>query len=828
MPQPSPVRLAIRRALLCASLGVSTLPCLAQAADAVHSSIGYDLTLPAGSLDAALTALSRATGLNIAFAPGDLTGKSTPGLKGRFSSDTALRQLLAGSGLAAVAQPNGGYRLIPVPASAPDATVMLEPTSVVGAGLGATTEGTGSYTTGGTTIGGKTQRTLRETPQSVTVMTKQRMEDQNLSSLTQVLEQTTGITVVGGNDSKNEIYSRGFLVRSIQVDSGAPMLRNEAYDTFPDMTAFDHVEVLRGSDGLFGGTGDPGGSINLVRKRALPYNQLKVSQSAGSWDNYRSEIDLTGPLGFDGALRGRVAMSYEDKQYFYDNADSEKHVVFGTLEADLTPDTLLTLGGTYEWRDMDGYWDRGLVRYKDGTPLNTSRSTSLAADWSANNYKRTDYFARVEHALNDNWKVSSSYTKTKFDSTQDIGEVKSSITQGVADGGTFSRFIRGYSNEQDLFDINLAGKFEAFGLQHEWLVGADYSEVKRTYSDHTDLSTVSDINVPFDPTTDDAGSMPKPAKPGIYYYNPDWNQRKSGAYTTLKAQLAEPLYLTLGARYSDYRDYVRTVVPSFGSDTPVKESNRGVITPFGSLVLDVSEQWSLYTSYAEIFQPQTAYKSPSGAPLDPIEGETYEIGTKGELFGGRLNLSSALYYTKRLNEAVSMGDGFYAASGEAISKGLDSEISGELAPGWQAMVGYTLNFNEQRSGNTTSNNGKPSSSQTPKHLFKFFTTYQLPGDFERWKVGLGATIQSANYKSGTVQQRLPDGGLSTAEAYSFEQPGYAVWNSLVEYKIDSHWTAQLNANNLFDKTYYQTVDSTAGGNWYGTPRNYMLTLRGAF
>ncbi len=814
--------------MLCASLGLGAAPCLALAATPGHSQASYDLALPAGSLDAALTALSRATGLNIAFSPADLAGKYTSGLQGRFSSEQALQHLLAGSGLYAQPQDTGGYRLVPIQGQVDTRPVALDPTNVVGSGLGASTEGTGSYTTGSTSIGGKTQRTLRETPQSVSVMSQQRMADQNLTSLTQVLDQTTGITVVGGNDSKNEIYSRGFVIRSIQVDGGAPMLRNEAYDTLPDMTAYDHVEVLRGSDGLFGGTGDPGGSINLVRKRALPYNQLKVSQSAGSWDNYRTEIDLTGPLAFDGALRGRVAMSYEDKQYFYDNADSEKHVVFGTLEADLTPDTLLTVGATYEWRDMDGYWDRGLVRYKDGTPLGTSRSTSLAAEWSANNYERSDYFAKVEHAFSDNWKANTSYTRTKFDSTQDIGEVKSSITPGVADGGIFSRFIRDYSITQDLFDTNVSGKFEAFGLQHELLLGADYSQVSRDYADHSDLTTPSDINVPFDPSTDDAGSMPKPATPGIYYYNPDWNQRKTGAYATFKAQLADPLHLTLGARYSDYRDNVRTVVPSFNMDSRVKESNRGIITPFGSLVLDLDAQWSLYTSYAEIYQPQTAYQSFSGAPLDPIEGETYEFGTKGELLGGRLNVSSAIYYTKRLNEAVSVDNGFYEASGEAISKGLDSEISGELAPGWQAMVGYTLNFNKQRSGNTTSNNGKPTSSQTPKHLFKFFTTYQLPGDFERWKVGLGATIQSDSYKSGTVQQRLPDGGLSTAESYAFEQSGYAVWNALVEYKIDQHWTAQLNGNNLFDKTYYQTVNSTDGGNWYGAPRNYMLTLRGTF
>ncbi len=522
-----PLRLAIRQALFCSSLGLATLP-LAHATDSASTATRYELVIPAGSLDAALIALSRSTGLNIAFTPGDLAGKYSAGLRGSFSSQQALQQLLVGSGLQAMPQ-DSGYRLIPASEPLPLGAVALDPTNVTGtANLGEQTENTGSYTTGTISTGGKTPRSLRETPQSVSVMTRQRMDDQHLTSLTQVLDQTTGITVVGGNDTKNQIYSRGFVIRSIQTDGGAPMLRNEAFDTLPDMTAYDHVEVLRGSDGLFGGTGDPGGSINLVRKRALPFNQLSISQSAGSWDNYRSEVDLTGPLGFDGALRGRVAMSFEDKKYFYDNADSEKHVIFGTLEADLSPATLVSIGGTYEWRDMDGYWDRGLVRYKDGTEIGTSRSRSLAADWSANNYKRTEYFAKVEHALDDNWKLKASYTKSKFDSTQDIGEVSAAVDPNT-NQTTFKRFIRGYNNQQDLFDANLSGTFEAFGLTHELLVGADYEEVMRSYSDDSDLSQVSDINVPFDITTGDAGAMPKPRTPPSYYYNPDWNQRKSGA-----------------------------------------------------------------------------------------------------------------------------------------------------------------------------------------------------------------------------------------------------------------------------------------------------------
>lgn len=200
MTRPAPLRLAIRQALFCTSLGLATLP-LAHATDSASTATRYELVIPAGSLDAALIALSRSTGLNIAFTPGDLAGKYSAGLRGSFSSQQALQQLLVGSGLQAMPQ-HSGYRLIPASEPLPLGAVALDPTNVTGtANLGEQTENTGSYTTGTISTGGKTPRSLRETPQSVSVMTRQRMDDQHLTSLTQVLDQTTGITVVGGNDS---------------------------------------------------------------------------------------------------------------------------------------------------------------------------------------------------------------------------------------------------------------------------------------------------------------------------------------------------------------------------------------------------------------------------------------------------------------------------------------------------------------------------------------------------------------------------------------------------------------------------------------------------
>lgn len=808
------------------------LPGALPTAVAASASASVSLQLDAQPLDRALVQLADAANVRIIFNSGDVASVRSPALHGTYSLSQALNRLLGGSGYTWKMLDENTLVLEKAPLSG--SAVELGTTNIDASTLGNTSEGTGSYTIGAAQIGGKSEQALKDIPQTVSVVTRQRMNDQRLTSLNQVLEQTPGITLTGGNDVNTTILSRGFALTNIQTDGGASSLRQQSYDTLPDMTAYDHVEVLRGSDGLYGGTGEPAGTINLVRKRALDHNQLTVQTSAGSWDNYRQEVDVTGPLGFDGKLRGRVAMSYEDKKYFYDRADSEKHVVFGTLEADLTPDTLVTVGGTYEWRDMDGYWDEGFPRFTTGDPLKMSRSTSLAADWSTNNYKRTEGFFKLQQQLNEDWKFNTSYTKTKYDTTQNQGQIEGPIDPTVVAGGTYQRFIRDYSNDQDLLDTNVQGKFNAFGRQHEWLIGTDYTQSRRTYADHSDYSTA----VPIDPFDGSIGSAAEPGKPSLYYENPSWVARKTGVYTTLKAQLADPLKLIVGARYTDYNGFNRTVVPSFDSDVTRGGKESGIITPYGGLVYDLNDAWSVYTSYAEIYKPQTEFLDSSFAPLKAITGNTYEIGTKGELFNGRLNLSSALYYVKRENEAIqdfsgsapgSQNNCCYSASGQIVSKGIDTEISGELMPSWQMFAGYTFNINEQTKAADGTSNGKPISTQTPKHLFKFFTTYQLPGELERWKVGLGATIQSDNYVSGSVQRRLGDGTLSpSVDDYNFTQSGYAVWNSLLEYRVDEHWTASINANNLFDKKYYQTVESSSYGNWYGAPRNFMLSVRGTF
>jgi len=323
------------------------------------------------------------------------------------------------------------------------------------------------------------------------------------------------------------------------------------------------------------------------------------------------------------------------------------------------------------------------------------------------------------------------------------------------------------------------------------------------------------------------------ATPRVYSPN---TQEQYGLYSRLTLQVADPFRFILGGRLARYhfeQTYKNAGVVQ--SEIDMREPTRFV--PYAGAIYDLDDQWSLYTSYSKIFKPQQSYlKGPvtSSQTLEPLEGKTYEFGLKGELFDGRLNTGAALFYTKRENGAVQDPD--YAAEsvlwggsccylnqGEVISKGIELEASGEVMKDWNVMASYVYNNNRNKTDSVAF------SSITPKHQVKLWTTYQLPGQLDDWTVGGGVNLQSATYVSGTAS-RIDGAGavVETGIPFDYSQSGYAVYDAMVKYRVDDHWSLTLNANNLFDKVYYQTVASTVNGNFYGDPRNYMLTLRGEF
>lgn len=791
--------------LLAVALGAQ--PTFAQAEQAVSYQIS------AGSLTQALNRFAAEAGVTVQFSPELTRGLDSLGLRGTYSAEQGLAALLAGSGLEALRRGDGVY-VLSRRTSKPGNAVELGATTITGEGLGATTDGTGSYTTGAVTIG-KSAQPIRETPQSVSVMTRQLMDDKNLTTLDKVMSKTPGITFSQRNFGAHVFQSRGFVLgeESYLMD-GVP---GQAYTVTgwlpPDMAVYDRVEVLRGATGLLVGAGNPGGAVNLVRKRPTAVPTFSVTARAGSWDNYRLDLDGSGKLNDAGTVRGRAVAAYEDKGSYIDEKDSRTPLLYGIIEADLAEDTTFTTSFRHQTGKINGYSIFGLPRYNNGNSLDLPRSTALVQDWNSHETEMNEVFAEVAHRFNDSWSATTSFTHSEGKIDQAIAYARGAVNPVTNAGSSFRGIeFRRLDINSNGVDSHLDGAFEAFGLNHQLTVGANWSRQKiNDKAADIYLAPWVPINV-FNP---DHHSIPKPVRPE-WNSNNDLDDERYGIYANARLHLSEPLSLVLGARVSWYNydfDYTLNDAPDYSA----KET--GQVTPFAGLIYDIDQNWSWYASYADIFMPQSSYVDFAGSPLKPAVGTNYETGIKGELFDKRLNLSLALFYIKQEDAFYvdpdgahtcpsNMNDVCYLSGVIQRSKGVDIEASGEVLPGLQVMAGYTYN-------RTYSSGADRLSSETPKHLAKVTTRYTLPGEWNRLTIGAGVTTQSG-YDN------------ETWDGFKYGSSGRAIWDARVAYKLDSHWTLSLTGENLGDRKYYLAADGTDRANIYGDPRSYVMTLRGDF
>ena len=381
---------------------------LAQADTAGVVTNTYDI--PAGPLGASLNRFAQQAGVAIVFQSHNLEGLTGPGLKGTYSVEAGFDQLLRGSGYRVV-KGDQVYALEPAPTAT--GAVELGTTQVSANQLGTVTEGTGSYTPGTIATATRLVLTPRETPLSISVVTRQVMDDFGLNSIDDVMRHTPGITVSTYDSERTNYYSRGFSIVNFQYD-GIPTLRDTQYSagqTLTDMAIYDRVEVLKGATGLLTGAGGPGGTINLVRKKPTSVFQGHIELGAGSWDKYRSEVDVSGPLTETGNVRGRAVAAYQQEQSFMDHYERKTSVFYGILEFDLDEDTLLTVGADYQDNDPKGSgWSGSRPIYdRAGNTISLPRSFNNGAKWSKwEQYSRTA-FATLEHTFDNGWVAKGQY-----------------------------------------------------------------------------------------------------------------------------------------------------------------------------------------------------------------------------------------------------------------------------------------------------------------------------------------------------------------------------------------------------------------------------------
>lgn len=785
--------------------------------------------IPAGDLDRALSAFGRQSGELLSVDASLTQGRSSAGLNGRYGNGEALSRLLAGSGLEAFRSEGGVWRLRKAPEAQHGAATLTAVTVSAAALRNATTEGSGSYASSEVSMA--RGQSLREIPQSVSVITRRQMDDQNMMTLDHVMAYMPGVTTggLGLGGRGNTYYTRGLSADNIQLDGIAgsglmPSGINMEGANIASMAMYDHVEVLRGADGLYGGLGDSAGTINLVRKRPLRQRQAKFSATAGSWDNYQTEADLSGPLALDGKLRGRIVFARKDARYFTDNAKSRSDLVYAIGELDLGERTLLTVGGNYS-HERGTPQGGELTRNGDGSDPGFKRSASLIAPWSTFAKENTAAFAELHHEFNDAWQANASinYGKTRN------SRYYAAINQ-AADNAHVRLRGAGYPEENGSWDVNLKGRGELFGHAYDLLLGADGASTSRDYDFRNHFTYAGDAynrSPVLDPRHVDWSLYPKPpsfARSSLGHLE----EKQRSTYGRVKLELVDDLHLILGGRYADYEyEYTNTSYDTAGQATSSSLSRydeHGIFTPYWGLVYDLNANWTAYGSVAKIFRSQaSAFKGPppGSTAIDPLEGRNYEIGIKGELAGGRFTTALALYRLERTGQSArdtrydywSSGTGLsccFINKGEVVSQGLDAEIQGEILPRLHVSASYVYNrIRDKTDGDVAYN-----TTVAPKHLLKLWSRYQLPGEWSRLSVGGGATAQSRTYAEGS--------------GFYYRQGGYALLNLFAQYQVDRHWQLGLNLNNVFDRKYYASIIDPTYGNYHGEPFNWTLSLRGNF
>ena len=808
LPSRSRLAIAMQAVLLGGAVLAAAQPFSLSVAAPLSAQRSFDV--PASNLEEALNHFAQQANISLPYDPQLVRNKQAGAIKGRFDVAQALQQLLQGSGLTATEGANGVWTLYPLTSNA-DGKVQLQATSVTGLALSGTTEGSHSYTTGQTSTATKLPLSLRETPQSVTVITRQQMSDQGLGSIAQVMEQTPGITVMHDDSERYNFYSRGFTLDNFQYD-GVPtsdFTTNTNGLGMRDMAIYDRVEVVRGATGLMSGVGSPSGAVNLVRKRPTKEFQGAVSGSGGSWDRYRSEVDLSGPFTENGSVRGRVVAAREDGRSFIERYSSIKDVFYAIGEADVTDDTTLYAGVDYQQINSNGSSFGQLpLYYSDGSRTHFKRSMNPAAKWAYADSESTKYFAGVEQRFDNDWllKVEASHWKGNTDQWQGNIVGWGPFPDKTTGEAQLMSGTKTFEINTDTLDAYATGPFELLGRSHELVLGANVSNRRTDYL----AENADDVTINYQTWNND---VPRPTdlSQGL---KQRYKTKESAVYGALRLKPTDDLSVIVGTRVVDY-DRQGTMTYNAAQTTPTTDNAKktGKLIPYAGIVYDLSENHSVYASYTDIFTPQS-YFDRDDKVLAPMTGKSYEAGFKSEYFGGALNTSFAVFLIKQDNYAEydgerDNGQDAYKAIDGTKTKGFEAEISGEVARGWQLLAGYTY-------AQPRDKEGKRINSNHPEQLFKLATRYQLDGDLKDLTVGGNVSWQGSTYSE-----------LDSSIKTDAKEGSFAVVGLMARYDINQNLSATVNLNNVFDREYlsgyglYSTY-------YYGDPRNLMLGMKYSF
>jgi len=670
-----------------------------------------------------------------------------------------------------------------------------------------TTEGSGLYTSEvmGTATG--LPLSVRETPQSVSVVTRQQIEDQGLSNVEAILQSVTGISASRNDSNRTSFSSRGFAINNFQFDGlSTPILGQWNYgDADFDSAIYDRVEVVRGATGLMTGSGEPSAAVNFIRKRPLKEFAASAELGAGSKNTRRGMADISTPITQDARIRSRLVASYGSNDSHVTDLDARKRMLYGIVSADLTPDTVLDIGVQYQHNRSNGFGSGFPLFYSDGSRTDFDRSVANNTPWARIDTESTTIFADFNHRFANDWKLRAAYSHNDGDYL-----MKHLYRGGYPDRDTGLGMSSAFNNyvgkrHRNDWHLSVSGPFQWWGRQHEvalgWMRISDRSNIQR----YLPLTTPP-IGSFFDWRNN---TIAEPQWASTLSPADKLRTQETGGYAVGRFALTETVRFIAGARISSWEIDQN----SFGTLRNYKVTDE--ITPYAGLTWDLGEHYTAYASYTEIFQPQNA-RTVDASLLPPVTGKSYELGLKAAWLDGSLNGAVSLYKTRQDNLAQAIpgetvtgmpGTQAYRATSGATVEGFDIEVTGQITPAWNLAAGYT-HFTAKDA------NGRALNTHHPRSLLKVHTQYRLSGAFSGLSLGGGAVWQSRTSRSAASP-------LGTVDV---KQGGYLLAHVMARYDFNKQVAATVHVNNLFDKKYYEQIGFFSQG-WWGAPRNVMLALR---
>jgi outer membrane receptor for ferric coprogen and ferric-rhodotorulic acid len=682
--------------------------------------------------------------------------------------------------------------------------VTLPTVTVAGEAAPTTTEETGSYTASSTNTATRFDMSLRETPQSVSVVTRAQMNDFGYNDVNDALENTTGVTVEQVETDRTYYTARGFDITNFQVDGvGIPFTYGHS-DGDIDTVIYDRIEVLRGATGLLSSLSNPSATINFIRKRPTADFQASASASVGSWDYRRVEGDVSGALTKQGSVRGRFVGAYQNQNSYLDRYELERSVFYGVVEADVADSTVLTLGHHQQNNNPNSpLWGALPIYDKSGNQLEYDVSASTAAKWAYWDRERTSTFVELAHYFNNGWQGKAILTQNKATENSKLFYLNGTPDPATA-GSDLTRFSSRYDKnaEETLFDLYATGPFALFGRKHELMVGANwsdstYDDISYFGDDFSEISLEQALN----------GSVPEPTFATVSTFGSNVEESQKSVYAAARLNLTDRLMVLGGARVTS----VDVEGVSYGRKRTKSYDDK--VTPYVGASYRLNDTYSAYASYTKLFQPQTEMDI-NGNRLDPITGKSYEAGVKAEFLEKKLNSTFAVFRTKQRNLAEIAGTvptTYYTASDEISSSGYEIDVAGEVTNNLQLAAGYTYVSIEDSAG-------EPTRTYVPNRLFRVSTTYRMP-TINQLKVGASINWQDDIYKNvGTATT-----GPNTGSPIIVRQESYALLNLMASYEFNKHTSATLNINNVTDEKYLNSLYWSQA--YYGAPRNVQLTMR---